>query len=65
MQLTQQKGIVPQDFPFDLFVTNINGYPPHWHGEIELVYVLDKPSDEVIVKYNWDEGLWDQATWGP
>lgn len=45
MQLTQQKGIVPQDFPFDLFVTNINGYPPHWHEETELVYVLDRPSD--------------------
>ncbi len=45
MQLTHQKGIVPQDFPFDLFVTNINGYPPHWHEEIELVYVQDFPSD--------------------
>ena len=48
MQSTQQKHIVPKDFPFDLFVTNINGYPPHWHEEIELVYVVNRTSDMSI-----------------
>lgn len=40
-ELSQQKDILPKDFPFDLFVTDINGYPPHWHEAMEMVYLLD------------------------
>jgi AraC-like DNA-binding protein len=47
-QSNQQKHVVPKDFPFDLFVTNINGFPPHWHEELELVYVMNGTSEMSI-----------------
>lgn len=42
MDAFQQKKIVDVKFPFHLFISE-GGlvFPPHWHEEIELIYVLE------------------------
>lgn len=42
MQAWHQKNLLEADFPFNLFITDIIEYPPHWHEEIEVIYVLDE-----------------------
>ncbi|GMQ57837.1 AraC family transcriptional regulator [Vallitalea sediminicola] len=38
----RQEHIVDKDFPFLLFYHNDNIiFPPHWHDEIELIYMLE------------------------
>lgn len=43
MEVFHQRNLVGEEFPFNLFITDIAEYPPHWHEEIEIVYVLDEP----------------------
>lgn len=43
MEVFHQRNLVDGEFPFNLFITDIAEYPPHWHEEIEIVYVLDQP----------------------
>lgn len=42
MEVFHQRNLVGEEFPFNLFITDIAEYPPHWHEEIEIVYVLDE-----------------------
>jgi AraC-like DNA-binding protein len=41
MEAWHQKNLVAEDFPFQLLITDVAEFPPHWHEEIEIVYVLD------------------------
>src|SRR5690554_1287577 len=41
MEASQQKNLVDQEFPFNLMITDITEFPPHWHKEIEIIYVLE------------------------
>lgn len=42
MEVFHQRNLVGEEFPFNLFITDIAEYPPHWHEEIEIVCVLDE-----------------------
>ena len=42
MEAWHQRNLVDTEFPFNLFITDIAEFPPHWHEEIEIVYVLDE-----------------------
>lgn len=41
MQALHQKNLLEQGFPFNLFITEDIQFPPHWHDEVEMIYVLD------------------------
>ncbi|TCL70031.1 AraC-like DNA-binding protein [Hydrogenispora ethanolica] len=41
MEATQQKNLVDQQFPFNMFIDDESEFPPHWHKELEIVYVLE------------------------
>ncbi len=41
MHAWHQKNQFTSDFPFNLMISTDLEYPPHWHDEIELVYVLE------------------------
>lgn len=41
MEASHQKNLVDQEFPFNLLITDITEFPPHWHKEIEIIYVLE------------------------
>lgn len=41
MRASHQKNLVDREFPFNLLITDIAEFPPHWHKEIELIYVLE------------------------
>ena len=41
MEASHQKNLVDQEFPFNLMITDITEFPPHWHKEIEIIYVLE------------------------
>ena len=36
-----QKNLLEPDFPFSLGIADNLEFPPHWHEEIEIVYMLD------------------------
>ena len=42
MEPWHQKNLVKEDFPFQLMITDIAEFPPHWHEELEIIYVLDQ-----------------------
>ncbi len=42
MEAWHQKNLVTEKFPFQLIITDIAEFPPHWHEELEIVYVLDE-----------------------
>ncbi|MCX7710594.1 MAG: AraC family transcriptional regulator [Clostridia bacterium] len=42
MEAWHQKNIVDSSFPFNLIITDMAEFPPHWHEEIEIIYVLDE-----------------------
>jgi AraC-like DNA-binding protein len=42
LEVFHQRNLLGGEFPFNLFITDIAEYPPHWHEEIEIVYVLDE-----------------------
>lgn len=44
-QASQQKNLVDNSFPFNLFITDVPEFPPHWHTEIEIVYSLEGQQD--------------------
>jgi hypothetical protein len=39
MKAWHQMNLLPPEFPFDLFISENTQFPPHWHGEIEIVYI--------------------------
>lgn len=41
MQAWHQQNLLEPSFPFDLFYSENTQFPPHWHGEMELVYVTE------------------------
>lgn len=45
MEVSHQKNLVNQEFPFNLMITDIAEFPPHWHKEIEIIYVLEGVMD--------------------
>lgn len=38
----QEKNLVDECFPFNLFIANDVEFPPHWHEEFEIIYMLDE-----------------------
>lgn len=49
MEAWHQKNLTDDQFPFNLFITDILEFPPHWHEEIEIIYVLE---EELVVGLN-------------
>ena len=45
MQAWHQKNLLEPDFPFELHITENLEFPPHWHEEFEIIYVLDGQLD--------------------
>lgn len=45
MEAWHQKNLLRTDSPFNIFLTDIAEFPPHWHEEFEIVYVLDEKLD--------------------
>jgi len=41
MQAWHQKNLLDPEFPFLLFLSDDLEFPPHWHDEMELLYVLE------------------------
>ncbi|HEX2953123.1 MAG TPA: AraC family transcriptional regulator [Bacillota bacterium] len=41
MQAWHQQNLLEPSFPFTIFLSENTQFPPHWHGEMEIVYVLD------------------------
>ena len=41
MMAMHQKNLLEPDFPFSLGITHSLEFPPHWHEEIEIIYMLD------------------------
>ncbi|MDP4164921.1 MAG: AraC family transcriptional regulator [Bacillota bacterium] len=41
MQAWHQQNLLDPSFPFALFFSEKTQFPPHWHGEMEIVYVLE------------------------
>lgn len=41
MRAYYQKNLLDTSSEFNLFITDIVEYPPHWHEEIEIVYALE------------------------
>lgn len=41
MRAMHQKNLLEPDFPFTLGLVNSLEFPPHWHEEIEIVYMLE------------------------
>jgi len=41
MHVMHEKDLLEPSFPFRLFIINASQFPPHWHEEIEVVYVLE------------------------
>jgi len=41
MQAWHQKNLLKADFPLDIFLADVE-FPPHWHEQVELIYVLDE-----------------------
>lgn len=42
MEVFHQRNLMDEKLPFNLFFTDIAEFPPHWHEEIEIIYVLDE-----------------------
>jgi AraC-like DNA-binding protein len=42
MEAWHQKNLMAEDFPFHIIITDIAEFPPHWHEELEIIYVLDQ-----------------------
>lgn len=41
MKAWHQRNLLDQSFPFDLFISENTQFPPHWHAEMEIVYLLE------------------------
>ncbi|HZJ83524.1 MAG TPA: AraC family transcriptional regulator [Clostridia bacterium] len=41
MRAMHQKNFLEPDFPFSLAVSNNLEFPPHWHEEVEIVYMVE------------------------
>ncbi|MFA9396880.1 MAG: helix-turn-helix domain-containing protein [Clostridiaceae bacterium] len=48
-----QNNIVDSESKFNVFYTDISEFPPHWHEEIEIIYVVDK-----ILKVGINENIY-------
>ncbi len=49
MEPWHQRNLTDDQFPFNLFITDILEFPPHWHEEIEIIYVLE---EELVIGLN-------------
>lgn len=49
MEAWHQRNLTDEDYPFNLFVTDIPEFPPHWHEELEIIYVLE---EELVIGLN-------------
>lgn len=49
MEAWHQRNLTYEDYPFNLFVTDIPEFPPHWHEELEIIYVLE---EELVIGLN-------------
>lgn len=45
LQVLHERGIVDYEFPFRMLVSGIKEFPPHWHEEVEIVYVVEGKVD--------------------
>lgn len=43
MSILYQQNIIDQPYPYKIFLTSIQDYPPHFHEEYEIIYNLDEP----------------------
>lgn len=41
MHVLHEKNIFKRDFPFRLFIADNIEFPPHWHEELEIAYVIE------------------------
>jgi AraC-like DNA-binding protein len=41
MHAWHQQNLLEPSFPFTIFLSEKTHFPPHWHGEMEIVYVLE------------------------
>ncbi len=49
MDAWHQRNLTFEGFPYNLFITDISEFPPHWHDEIEIVYALE---EELVIGLN-------------
>lgn len=49
MEAWHQRNLTDDQFPFNLFITDILEFPPHWHEEFEIIYVLE---EELVIGLN-------------
>ncbi|NLY75929.1 MAG: AraC family transcriptional regulator [Firmicutes bacterium] len=49
MEAWRQKNLTDDQSPFNLFITDVLEFPPHWHDEIEIIYVLE---EELVIGLN-------------
>lgn len=49
MEAWHQRNLTYEDYPFNIFVTDIPEFPPHWHEELEIIYVLE---EELVIGLN-------------
>lgn len=45
MTILYQQNIIEEEYPYNIFMTRIQEYPPHWHDEYEIIYNLDESFD--------------------
>lgn len=45
MEAWHQKNLLDVESQFQIFLTDVSEYPPHWHEEFEIIYVLDEKLD--------------------
>lgn len=45
MTAIYQQNLVNKNFPYNVIMTNIRDYPPHWHEEFEIIYNVDEAFD--------------------
>lgn len=59
MEAWHQKNIPDSDFPFNLIETDVAEFPPHWHEQVEIVYVISETlkmglNNEILTLYPRD-----------
>jgi len=49
MHIHHEKNNMSQDFPIRLFVSDVRDIVPHWHEQLEIVYIFEGPKDIMII----------------
>lgn len=42
MDAWHERKMLDEKFPFKFYITDVTEFPPHWHEEIEIVYLLEE-----------------------